>query len=555
MQGHDCPTYALSLLAIVAILVFDPVVAFANFLFGTPSPLGPEINAGDAKSGLSITGDGLALYFGSTRSGGAGQFDLWMSTRESPDDTWGAPTNLGSNVNTSAYEIDPSVSGDDLSLFFADSMPGLSGLRPGGHGNGDLWVSTRESVHDAWGPAQNLGPVINTSFAEQTPYISGDSLTLYFASDRGGSLDIWMTTRQTKQDVWSEPVNLGSVVNSPSSDGSPCLSPDGLFLIFSSGRPPSRYWDLWYSKRTAASLQWQEPILFADDINHAVQDWSPSILPDGSAFYFCSRRSGLVDVFQVSIQPVVDFDGDGTVNDFEMCKMVDSWGTSDPLCDIGPMPWGDGVVDVQDLSVLAEHLGPGFECVAHWALDEASGTTAYDSIGDSDAIVLGDAMWYPLDGKIDGTLQFDGVDDYVSTNFILDPKVQPVRVTCWLRSETPGRAIVSQTQNTGFGATWLGSDSFDGTLMTAMMFPYPALHSSAVIMDGQWHEVAVEWDGTRRRLRLDSREVARDGTSIALPPLPLKGSLSIGVGANLEPDSFFNGLIDDVRIYNRAVKP
>jgi N-acetylneuraminic acid mutarotase len=55
-------------------------------------------------------------------------------------------------------------------------------------------------------------------------------------------------------------------------------------------------------------------------------------------------------------EPIVDFNGDGIVDATDMCIMVDNWGTDNPLCDIGPMPWGDGIVDVQDLIVLAEHL-------------------------------------------------------------------------------------------------------------------------------------------------------------------------------------------------------
>jgi hypothetical protein len=54
--------------------------------------------------------------------------------------------------------------------------------------------------------------------------------------------------------------------------------------------------------------------------------------------------------------PIVDFNGDGIVDAEDLCIMVDYWGTDEPLCDIGPMPWGDGVVDVEDLIVLAEHL-------------------------------------------------------------------------------------------------------------------------------------------------------------------------------------------------------
>jgi inhibitor of cysteine peptidase len=58
----------------------------------------------------------------------------------------------------------------------------------------------------------------------------------------------------------------------------------------------------------------------------------------------------------VTIEPVVDLNGDGIVDAADMCIIVDHWGEDYSLCDIGPMPWGDGIVDVEDLKVLAEHL-------------------------------------------------------------------------------------------------------------------------------------------------------------------------------------------------------
>jgi hypothetical protein len=62
-------------------------------------------------------------------------------------------------------------------------------------------------------------------------------------------------------------------------------------------------------------------------------------------------------VYELTINPTSpDFNGDGIVDAADMCIMIDNWGTDEPLCDIGPMPWGDGIVDVQDLIVLAEHL-------------------------------------------------------------------------------------------------------------------------------------------------------------------------------------------------------
>ena len=63
-----------------------------------------------------------------------------------------------------------------------------------------------------------------------------------------------------------------------------------------------------------------------------------------------------MDLWQVPIIPIVDLNGDGIVDAADMCIVVDNWGTDNQLCDIGPMPWGDGIIDVQDLIVLAEHL-------------------------------------------------------------------------------------------------------------------------------------------------------------------------------------------------------
>jgi hypothetical protein len=62
-----------------------------------------------------------------------------------------------------------------------------------------------------------------------------------------------------------------------------------------------------------------------------------------------------VDLWQSTISPIVDFNGDGIVDASDMVIMVDHWGTDNSLCDIGPMPWGDGVVDVEDLIVFIKY--------------------------------------------------------------------------------------------------------------------------------------------------------------------------------------------------------
>jgi len=87
-------------------------------------------------------------------------------------------------------------------------------------------------------------------------------------------------------------------------------------------------------------------------------DRAPSA--DGSTLYFSSDRpgghEGVDGLWQAPIIPIVDLNADGIVDSADMVIMIDNWVTDESLCDIGPMPWGDGVVDVEDLIVLAEHL-------------------------------------------------------------------------------------------------------------------------------------------------------------------------------------------------------
>jgi hypothetical protein len=80
----------------------------------------------------------------------------------------------------------------------------------------------------------------------------------------------------------------------------------------------------------------------------------------------------------------------------------------------------------------------------------------------------------------------------------------------------------------------------------------PSLFSQAVITDGNWHRVGLTWDGKNRILYADDVEVAKDTqTSLA----GSNGGLYFGAGTGLEPGSFWHGLIDDIRIYDQAVKP
>ena len=106
------------------------------------------------------------------------------------DFTFGKPVNLGPNINSSSVEVDPSISADGLELFFESR-------RSGGHGLADIYVSRRASKDAPWGPCMNIGAPVNTAYYAQSPSISADGLSLYFSPWTGvsGSDYLAVTTR------------------------------------------------------------------------------------------------------------------------------------------------------------------------------------------------------------------------------------------------------------------------------------------------------------------------------------------------------------------------
>jgi hypothetical protein len=545
--------------ALVIVLSLVTGMAKADFVFGEPTNLGPLVNSSSTEFTGSISQDGLSFYFASTRSpGGFQDFNIWVSTRQKTTEEWGEPEYLGDVVNSKQNEWTPFLSPNSLELYMAK----------GPWGNTDLSVSRRNNLKDPWGPPESLGPNVNGSGWDGTPSITEDGLELYFDSVRSGGFggpDLYVSKRASIHDPWGAPKNLGQVVNSSYgtsnySDQGPSITPDGLTLFFGSARPPgsTSNMNIWMTRRASREDEWEPPVLLDSNVNSSHGDMAPSISADGRMLYFTSDRpggyGGSADFWQVSIDPVVDLNSDGIVNSADMTVIIDHWGTDNSLCDIGPMPWGDGIVDVRDLIVLAEHLFEVHRLIHHWNLDETGGSTAYDSVGYKDAVLHGGPLWQPTAGMIDGALSLDGVDDYLTTPFILDPAVGSFGVFSWIKGTEPGRAIISQNDSSGFSQLWLGADPAHGKLMTRLMHPpFVPLLSEAVITDDQWHHVGLVFDIDKlhRYLFVDGVNVAEDTDYAA--GVTLDGGLFIGVGEGINLATCWSGLIDDVRIYDNAL--
>jgi Tol biopolymer transport system component len=147
-----------------------------------------------------------------------------------------------------------------------------------------------------FGSCKNLGPPVNTSQSDGTPCISPDGLSLYFTSNRpggSGSHDLWVATRITKQDNWSSPADLGRKVNSSSLDYFPCISADGLSLYFYSARAGGRGGgDIWATSRLSVDEEWGYAANLGPAINNNREEVSPNISRDGLTLIFASDRAG-----------------------------------------------------------------------------------------------------------------------------------------------------------------------------------------------------------------------------------------------------------------------
>jgi hypothetical protein len=249
--------------------------------------------------------DGLSLYIATTRPRFAGDtrtdLDIWVARRASDDDPWGAPVNLGEPVNSTADDFCPTpVRGKGLyfvsrkttaascglgdiyftrlnnegewkqprhlgcapegpnsaldeqgpSYFEADA-PMLYFSRSSGIVLGDIYAS--EKLADgSFGPASAVGE-LNSGANDIQPNVRKDGLEVVLSSNRTGTLgaqDIWVSTRESVDDPWSAPVNLGSAVNTGASETRPSLSSQATQLLFGRTPGPEGIGDIYVSTRT-----------------------------------------------------------------------------------------------------------------------------------------------------------------------------------------------------------------------------------------------------------------------------------------------------------------
>jgi outer membrane protein OmpA-like peptidoglycan-associated protein/tetratricopeptide (TPR) repeat protein len=206
---------------------------FVNGSWNKAESLPGDINTEQNEGAQNISQDGQWLIFtGCNFPDGYGSCDLYISYLTK--DGWSAPQNLGSKINTDAWESAPCLSPDKRDLYFASR-------RPGGYGGSDLYVSHYQ-LNGKWSTPENLGAEVNTSGDESCPFMHADGHTLYFTSNGhpGYGGDDLFLVRKGPKGQWSNPQNLGYPINTIENEGSLVITADGVNAYYASDRSDSR---------------------------------------------------------------------------------------------------------------------------------------------------------------------------------------------------------------------------------------------------------------------------------------------------------------------------
>ncbi|MFP4544196.1 MAG: OmpA family protein [Candidatus Kapaibacterium sp.] len=242
--------------------------------------------------------DGSRIYFSSNiRKGSYGRTDVWFSSLK--DGQWQKPQNLGPQINGKRRETIDNITIDGNTLL-------LSGDFEGTFGNFDIYHIDR--MEDGWGQLIHYPYPINTEHTDESANITADGNAMIFTSDRPGgignhvpfglpyfgsamgNMDIYVSFRSDTG--WSQPLNLGTDINTPYAERSAYLHPDGKTLYFSSnGHPGLGRLDVFKAVRLKEDswTEWSVPQNLGREINTSDDDWGYKVGLSGDSAFFASK--------------------------------------------------------------------------------------------------------------------------------------------------------------------------------------------------------------------------------------------------------------------------
>ena len=256
------------------------IAELRNCPFGEPEALVGLDFASGSEWGASLTSDGLTLYF--AHQDASGDADLYRATRPDRGVTFSAPVAL-TNLNTNDDEGTPFISADGLRLYYFST-------RAGGPGARDLYVTSRLDIGVEF-PSGQLLTNVNSDAQDHLPRLAPDELTLWFTSTRAGGAggdDLWTATRANINASFGTPTSFDAI-NGSSGDESGGVTQDGLMLFFDSTRDGVGNSEIFTATRASAGAAFASPTLLSV-VNSEVNEYNVFLTADERELFFSSNR-------------------------------------------------------------------------------------------------------------------------------------------------------------------------------------------------------------------------------------------------------------------------
>lgn len=277
--GLDGSLRRLGLLALCGCRIgFDPI----GEEIPDPEPIPGASSSQASEENCTMSSTSTELIFTIRRDLSDGQdFDLYVMKRPTLASPWQEPEEIV-ELNTNNVEGHPRLSSDDRTLYFASN-------RAGGFGGLDIWVSTRSALGQPWQPPQHVAEVssmgpdkwlspcdggnyvmirnsapfegrlgagpptqideLSTGGFNSSTFLTADCRTLYFASDRNGTNDLFETRRAAPGAPWSLPEVLTAYSTNEADEEDLWMSPDGHRLVYARSMRGVKDYDVFIAER------------------------------------------------------------------------------------------------------------------------------------------------------------------------------------------------------------------------------------------------------------------------------------------------------------------
>jgi hypothetical protein len=228
--------------------------------------------------------DGLSLFMASNRPGGKGGLDIWVATRSSKGDAWGAPENLPEPINSAADDFCPTpLHGGGLLFVSRRVVTGVT------CGLGDIYF-TRRNPAQGWSEPEHLacapdGP--NSALDEQGPSYVQERLYFSRSSLPAGNTGELFASNQQGDMTFGPAAAIDELNDAGANDIQPNVRKDGREVVFSSNRAGGAGGqDIWAATRASVDDPWSPPVNLGPNVNTGLGESRPSLSWGGEQLLF-----------------------------------------------------------------------------------------------------------------------------------------------------------------------------------------------------------------------------------------------------------------------------